>query len=77
MHAWRMHIPPLLASAEQIMLLVQVEAACQVPWLSEIILDFLEVHGLKEAVSLVRHAGKKCIIGTPRCAALLWLLCHE
>jgi hypothetical protein len=45
----------------------QVEAACRVPWLNEVILDFLEVHGLKEAVGLVKAAGKKCIVCTPRC----------
>ena len=46
---------------------MQVEAACRVPWLKEVILDFLEVHGLKEAVGLVKAAGKKCIVCTPRC----------
>ena len=44
----------------------QVQAACQVSWLEEVILDFLEVHGLKEAVSLVKQAGKRCIVCTPR-----------
>jgi hypothetical protein len=28
----------------------------QVPWLTEIILDFLEVHGLKQAVEQVRSS---------------------
>ena len=46
---------------------MQVEAACRVPWLKEVILDFLEVHGLEEAVGLVKAAGKKCILCTPRC----------
>ena len=46
---------------------MQAEAACRVPWLKEVILDFLEVHGLKEAVGLVKAAGKKCIVCTPRC----------
>ena len=49
---------------------MQVEAACRVPWLNEVILDFLEVHGLKEAVGLVKAAGKKCIVCTPRCGPL-------
>ncbi len=52
--------------AEQSRVLVQVQAACQVPWLDDVILDFLEVHGLKEAVSLVKQAGKRCVVCTPR-----------
>ena len=40
---------------------MQVQAACQVPWLEEVILDFLEVHGLKEAVSLVKQAGNSWV----------------
>jgi hypothetical protein len=37
----------------------QVSAALDVPWLQEVILDFLEVHGLKEAVAAVKGAGKQ------------------
>ena len=47
---------------------MQVQAACQIEWLSDVILDFLEVHGLKEAVALVKQSGKKCTVCTPRCA---------
>lgn len=31
----------------------QVDAAVQVPWLKEVVVDFLEVQGLKEAVAAV------------------------
>ncbi|KAK9904967.1 hypothetical protein WJX75_006604 [Coccomyxa subellipsoidea] len=51
-------------AAEQSM--AQVEAACRVPWLQEIILEFLEVHGLRQAVALVRGAAKRCVVATPR-----------
>ena len=44
----------------------QTAAACAVPWLQEITLDFLEVHGLRENVALVKKAGKRCVVGTPR-----------
>jgi len=44
----------------------QVDAAIQVPWLTEIILDFLEVHGLKEACEAVRKAGKRVVVASPR-----------
>ena len=44
----------------------QVTAACEIPWLNEICLDFLEVHGLREAVLQVKSAGKTCIVATPR-----------
>ena len=54
-------------------MLAQVQAACEVPWLSEVILDFLEVHGLKEAVGLVKQAGKRCVVCTPRSAPVLAL----
>ena len=37
----------------------QVSAALEVPWLQEVIVDFLEVHGLKEAVAAVQGAGKQ------------------
>ena len=55
---------------------MQVQAACQVPWLEEVILDFLEVHGLKEAVSLVKQAGKRCIVCTPRSGPTLAPVWH-
>lgn len=45
---------------------VQVEAACRVPWLQEIILEFLEVHGLRQAVALVKGAAKRCVVASPR-----------
>jgi len=44
----------------------QADAACQVPWQKEVALDFLEVHGLREAVARVKQAGKRCIVATPR-----------
>ena len=44
----------------------QAEAAIAVPWLQEITLDFLEVHGLREAVKSVQAAGKQCTVATPR-----------
>ena len=44
----------------------QVEEACKVPWLEEIVLDFLEIHGLRESVVAVRNAGKKVVVATPR-----------
>jgi hypothetical protein len=37
----------------------QVEAACAVPWLQEVILDFLEVQGIKEAVVFARMSRKR------------------
>ena len=44
----------------------QAEASIQVPWLEEIMIDFLEVQGLKEAVELVRGSGKRVVVVTPR-----------
>ncbi|KAL4437803.1 hypothetical protein ABPG77_005715 [Micractinium sp. CCAP 211/92] len=44
----------------------QVEAALALPWLQEIVLDFLEVHGLKEACGAVRAAGRRVVVATPR-----------
>lgn len=44
----------------------QVDAALRVPWLDELVLDFLEVHGLKEAVASVRAAGRRVVVATPR-----------
>jgi U32 family peptidase len=40
----------------------QVDAAIQVPWLTEIVLDFLEVHGLKQACEAVRQSGKRVVV---------------
>lgn len=44
----------------------QVAEVVQLPWLTEVVLDFLEAHGLREAVQLVQRAGKKCVVATPR-----------
>ena len=44
----------------------QCEEAMKVEWLEEIILDFLEVHGLVQAVEAVRRSGKRVIVATPR-----------
>eukprot|EP00873_Tetraselmis_striata_P015663 jgi/Tetstr1/435927/TSEL_024809.t1 len=44
----------------------QVEAALRVPWLEEVALDFLEVHGLQGAVRAVQAAGKRAVVATPR-----------
>jgi len=44
----------------------QVEAACSVPWLQEVVLDFLEVHGLRESLQTVRASGKRAVVATPR-----------
>ena len=44
----------------------QVEAALKLPWLEEIVLDFLEVHGLKEAVAMVKSSGKRAVAALPR-----------
>ena len=44
----------------------QAQAACSIPWLKEVTLDFLEVHGLREAVAFVQKAGKRAIVATPR-----------
>lgn len=44
----------------------QVAAACAVTWLDEVVLDFLEIHGLRESVEAVRRAGKTVIVATPR-----------
>ena len=44
----------------------QAEAALLVPWLEEITLDFLEVHGLRDAVNAVRASGRRCVVATPR-----------
>ncbi len=44
----------------------QVEATLELTDIDEIILDFLEVHGLKEACLLVRNAGRRLIVAAPR-----------
>jgi len=44
----------------------QVEAALQVDWLEEVIVDFLEVQGLKEACESVRSSGRRVVVATPR-----------
>ena len=44
----------------------QVEAAIKIPWLQDIIVDFLEVHGLKEHCEMVHAAGKRITVATPR-----------
>jgi hypothetical protein len=55
----------------------QVQAALQLPWLDEIILDFLEAHGLKQAVAAVQGAGRQAVVALPRIlkpgeSRLLW-----
>jgi putative protease len=44
----------------------QVDAALELAWLGEIILDFLEVHGLADACAAVRVAGRRLVVATPR-----------
>jgi putative protease len=44
----------------------QVDAAVTIPWLEEIIVDFLEVHGLRSACDTVKAAGKRLVVATPR-----------
>mmetsp|Transcript_51493 Transcript_51493/g.164674 ORF Transcript_51493/g.164674 Transcript_51493/m.164674 type:complete len:1020 (+) Transcript_51493:230-3289(+) len=44
----------------------QVVEACKLPWLREVIVDFLEVQGLQAACEGVRAAGKRCVVATPR-----------
>ena len=44
----------------------QVEAALELPWLKEVTLDFLEVHGLQAAVKAVQTAGRAAVVATPR-----------
>jgi hypothetical protein len=55
----------------------QVQAALQLAWLDEIILDFLEAHGLKQAVAAVQDAGRQAVVALPRImkpgeSRLLW-----
>ncbi|KAG2496534.1 hypothetical protein HYH03_005358 [Edaphochlamys debaryana] len=44
----------------------QVDAALKVPWLKEVVVDFLEVLGLKEAVAAIRASGRRVVVATPR-----------
>ncbi|KAG2432764.1 hypothetical protein HYH02_012897 [Chlamydomonas schloesseri] len=44
----------------------QVDAALKVPWLREVVVDFLEVQGLREAVAAVRDSGRRVVVATPR-----------
>lgn len=59
-----------LVSVPQVSILcrtpAQVTAACAIEWLDEIILDFLEVHGIRDAVRQVQAAGKTAVVATPR-----------
>lgn len=45
---------------------LQVTAACGLPFVKEITLDFLEVHGLREAVQEIKEAKKIAVVATPR-----------
>lgn len=45
---------------------LQVTAACGIPYITEITLDFLEVHGLREAVQEIKKANKIAVVATPR-----------
>ncbi|MCG6967417.1 MAG: U32 family peptidase [Chromatiaceae bacterium] len=62
--------PPATRRAATISLLcrssAQVEAALAIDGIGEIVLDFLEVHGLKEACQSVRRAGRRLVVATPR-----------
>jgi len=44
----------------------QVAAALALEGVDELVLDFLEVHGLKEACGLVRAAGRRLVVAAPR-----------
>jgi putative protease len=44
----------------------QVLAAATVEWLEEIVLDFLEVKGLKKSCEVVRAANKRVVVAMPR-----------
>jgi collagenase-like PrtC family protease len=44
----------------------QVDAAITLPSVTQIILDFLEIQGLKQACEKVKNAGKKLVIAAPR-----------
>ena len=44
----------------------QVDAALNIPEVKEIVLDFLEIHGLREYVAKVKASGKSVVVATPR-----------
>ena len=44
----------------------QVNAALAIPDVDEIVVDFLEVHGLKEACQQIRDAGRRLVVAAPR-----------
>ena len=44
----------------------QVETCCAFDFLDEIQADFLEVHGLRDAVKKIQETGKKAVVATPR-----------
>ena len=44
----------------------QVAAALEVEGVTEIAVDFLEVHGLQKAVESIKEKGIKCVVATPR-----------
>jgi collagenase-like PrtC family protease len=44
----------------------QVDAALNIPEVQEIVLDFLEIHGLREYVAKVKAVGKRVVVATPR-----------
>ena len=44
----------------------QVDAALTVADVDEIVVDFLEVHGLKDACQQVRDAGRRLVVAAPR-----------
>ena len=44
----------------------QVSAALELPWLTEVALDFLEVQGLAAQVRAVQASGRVAVVATPR-----------
>ena len=44
----------------------QVTAALSLPYIKEVTLDFLEVHGLREAVAEIKSKGRVAVVATPR-----------
>lgn len=44
----------------------QVDAALAIADVDEIVVDFLEVHGLKDACEQVRNAGRRLVVAAPR-----------
>lgn len=61
---------PQASSASRLSLLCrtaeQVDAALQLDGIDEILVDFLEVHGLKQACEAVRLASRRLIVAAPR-----------